>query len=162
MQPDFLELVEAISATLTAKGMTLALAESCTGGQIANALTDLPGASGYFVLGVVSYSAASKVAVLGVSPGDLERFGTVSAETASAMASGVRRLGNASLGLATTGVAGPAAVEGRDTGLVYLAAAYGDRLESRTLRLTGSRLEIKRQASLEALRFLKGLAESWG
>ncbi|MGC2063395.1 MAG: CinA family protein [Thermodesulfovibrionales bacterium] len=161
MEDDFLEIVQSIADTLTRRGMTLALAESCTGGYIANAVTDLPGASGFFILGVVSYSSGSKESVLGVSAEDLDKFGTVSAETASAMARKVRDLSGATLGLSTTGVAGPDTVEGKEKGLVYIAVAYEGHLNEKMLRLSGDRQEIKRTASLEALRFLRGVLDSW-
>lgn len=160
MEEDLLAVVRSVSVKLTRMGMTLALAESCTGGYIANAITDLPGASGFFTLGVVAYSAGAKESVLGIPGADLEIFGTVSAETASAMARGVRQLSGAALGLSTTGVAGPDTVEGKDKGLVYIAVAYEGRLEAKTLRLSGDRQEIKRAASLEALRFLRGVLDS--
>jgi nicotinamide-nucleotide amidase len=161
MEDDFLEVVQAIADILTKRNMSLALAESCTGGHIANAITDLPGASGFFILGVVSYSAGAKETVLGIPAADLDTFGTVSAETASAMARGVRRLSGATVALSTTGVAGPDTVEGKEKGLVYLAAACEGRLESKTLQLPGNRQQIKRAASLEALKFLRGVLDAF-
>lgn len=146
--------------------MTLALAESCTGGYIANAITDMPGASVFFILGVVCYSAGSKVSVLGIPAADLEKFGTVSEETASAMAEGVRNLSGATFGLSTTGVAGPDTVEGKEKGLVYLAVAHEGNVEKKMLRLSGDRWQVKRRATLEALRFLRETLDrgraSWG
>lgn len=155
MENDFIEIVRSIADTLTGRRMTLALAESCTGGYIANVISDLPGASAFFVLGVVSYSAGSKESVLGIPAGDLDKYGTVSAETASAMAEGVRDLSGATFGLSTTGVAGPDTVEGKEKGLVYLAVAHEGHLEKKILRLSGDRQQIKRTASLEALRLLR-------
>lgn len=161
MEDDFLEVVRSIADSLTGRGMTLALAESCTGGYIANAITDLPGASRFFALGVVCYSPASKQAVLGISAADLGRFGTVSEETASAMARGVRTLSGATFSLSTTGVAGPDTVEDKGKGLVYICVSYEGRVGKKTLRLSGDRQEIKRTASLEALKFLKERMDAW-
>lgn len=140
--------------------MTLAVAESCTGGYIANAITDLPGASDFFILGVVAYSTGSKESVLGIPAADLDKFGTVSEETASAMAQRVLALSGAVFSLSTTGVAGPDTVEGKEKGLVYIGIAYEGHLEKKTLRLSGDRQEIKRAAALEALKYLRGLLDS--
>ncbi|WP_373501167.1 competence/damage-inducible protein A [Desulfococcus sp.] len=86
---------------------TLALAESCTGGLIANWMTDVPGSSDYFLLSAVTYANDAKSAVLGVSPGTIIRHGAVSVETATAMATGVRRIAGATYGLSVSGIAGP-------------------------------------------------------
>jgi nicotinamide-nucleotide amidase len=83
------------------------VAESCTGGRIGDRITDVPGSSEYFLLGVASYSNAAKEQVLGVPAELLAAYGAVSTETAEAMAEGVRRLAGADLGLSTTGIAGP-------------------------------------------------------
>jgi nicotinamide-nucleotide amidase len=96
-----------VGQLLRATGHTLAVAESCTGGLIGHRITDVPGSSGYFLLGVVSYSNEAKERVLGVRAETLARHGAVSTETAEEMARGVRRLADADLGLATTGIAGP-------------------------------------------------------
>jgi nicotinamide-nucleotide amidase len=98
---------EEVGRLLRERGMTLAVAESCTGGRIGDWVTDVPGASAYFLLGIAAYADEVKRGVLGVSPATLERCGAVSPETAEEMAEGARRLSGASLGLATTGIAGP-------------------------------------------------------
>ncbi len=100
-------LAEIVAELLLEKGKTVAVAESCTGGLLTGALTDIPGSSGYLLEGVVTYSNASKVRDLGVPPELIERHGAVSEEVAAAMAKGVRDRSGANLGLATTGVAGP-------------------------------------------------------
>lgn len=92
---------------LQQKGLTLGLAESCTGGLIAHLLTDISGSSAYFLLSAVTYSNQSKVSVLGVSPKTLEEFGAVHPETAQEMARGARQVSGADYGLATSGIAGP-------------------------------------------------------
>jgi nicotinamide-nucleotide amidase len=98
---------ETVGRLLRARGLTLALAESCTGGLIGDRITDVPGSSDYFRLGVAAYADEVKQAVLGVSAQTLEAHGAVSQETARAMAEGVRRAAGADVGLSTTGVAGP-------------------------------------------------------
>ncbi|MGM0425574.1 MAG: nicotinamide-nucleotide amidohydrolase family protein, partial [Thermodesulfobacteriota bacterium] len=92
---------------LQKKGLTLALAESCTGGLIANLLTDISGSSSYFLLSAVTYSNQSKINVLGVRPKTLEEFGAVHPETAKEMARGACLVSGADYSLATSGIAGP-------------------------------------------------------
>ncbi len=98
---------ETLSRLLRERGLTLAVAESCTGGLIGSRITDVVGSSAYFLLGIVAYSNAAKKRLLGVSSDTLARFGAVSPETAEEMAEGVRVQAGADLGLATTGIAGP-------------------------------------------------------
>ncbi len=103
-------------------GLTLATAESCTGGLVGHYLTNVSGSSAYYLGGIISYDNSVKQVVLGVPAAVLENDGAVSAECALAMAHGVRRLLGVSLGLSTTGIAGPGgAVAGKPVGLVYLA-----------------------------------------
>jgi nicotinamide-nucleotide amidase len=98
---------ETVGRLLRERGLTLAVAESCTGGLIGHRLTEVPGSSLYFLLGTVTYSYESKREILGVRQETLDRCGAVSTETAEEMAAGVRRRANSELGLATTGIAGP-------------------------------------------------------
>jgi PncC family amidohydrolase len=161
MDKDFLTVVEKISEKLTAKGYTLSVAESCTGGFIANAITNLPGASRFFELGVVSYTAEAKKTVLGVRSSLLKKHGLVSEETAVAMARAVKRLGHTDVSLSVTGVAGPESLEGMEAGIVFIAASVGDMVESEGMRFTGGREEIKKNASLEALKYLNRVLDLW-
>ncbi len=109
---------------LRQRKQTLAVAESCTGGLLAHRLTNVPGSSDYFLGGVVAYSNAAKRTILGVDPSLLEREGAVSEAVAKAMASGVRRLFGADIGLAITGIAGPTGgTPEKPVGLVYIALA---------------------------------------
>ena len=115
--------VEVLRA-LEARGATLAVAESCTGGLIGHLLTEVPGASRSFVCDTVVYANAAKTALLGVPQPLLARFGAVSAQTARAMACGVRERGAASFGLATTGIAGPdGGTPAKPVGTVFIAVA---------------------------------------
>ncbi|HYH78185.1 MAG TPA: competence/damage-inducible protein A [Longimicrobium sp.] len=100
-------LEEVVGGLLRDRGLTLAVAESCTGGRIGDWITDVPGSSGYFLLGVATYSNEAKQAMLGVRPETLAAHGAVSTQTAEEMAQGVRLRGGADIGLSTTGVAGP-------------------------------------------------------
>lgn len=116
-----------VFALLTKSKLTLAAAESCTGGLIAERITNLPGASNVFVGGVVSYTNQVKVKVLGVEQALLDEFGAVSEPVAKAMAEGVRAVTGADLGVSVTGVAGPASDERNNpVGTVYLALATQD------------------------------------
>jgi nicotinamide-nucleotide amidase len=98
---------ETVGRLLRERGLTLAVAESCTGGRIGDRVTDVPGSSEYFLLGVATYANEAKVRVLGVSESTIAEHGAVSTRTAEEMAAGVRKLAGADLGIATTGIAGP-------------------------------------------------------
>ena len=125
---------ELVHRTLTERGLTLATAESCTGGAIASRFTAMPGASAYFLCGVVSYSNESKSRVLGVPTEDIARYGAVSEQVARHMAEGARRLAGADYAVATTGIAGPTGGSAqKPVGTVWMAVATprGTRAEVR-------------------------------
>jgi len=144
-----LELI--VSRLLDERGWTLACAESVTGGLIAARITEVPGASGSFRGGVVSYATDSKSSVLGVDQALIDEHGVVSGPVACAMAAGVREAMEADIGIATTGVAGPAELDGRPVGTVVLAVSgpLGDA--DREVHLPGDRATIRRIASGAAL-----------
>jgi PncC family amidohydrolase len=121
------ELSAELGQHLTSHQLTLALAESCTGGLLASILTDIPGSSHYVMGGVVSYSNFAKMRVLGVHAETLEAHGAVSAETAREMARGARALLQTDLAIAITGIAGPGGgTPEKPVGLVYLHLAAED------------------------------------
>jgi PncC family amidohydrolase len=161
MENEFLDVIREISDKLVTRNLNLAIAESCTGGFISNAVSNLPGSSKFFELSVVSYSEEAKKSVLGVSASLLRKHGMVSEETAVAMVEGVRKVGHTDIALAVTGVAGPERMEDKDVGLVFIAVSVRGRVESEGRKLDGDREEIKRQASLEALRFLNRVLDLW-
>jgi PncC family amidohydrolase len=138
-----------LQEVLRARGLTICAAESCTGGLICAALTDLPGSSEYFLGGVVAYANAAKVAVLGVREATLEEFGAVSREVAAEMVLGVRGVFGADVALSVTGVAGPGAEGPKPAGLTYIGCAVKDRVEVRQYNWTGGRAS-NRIASVEA------------
>jgi nicotinamide-nucleotide amidase len=142
---------EAVLRLLIAGGRTLALAESCTGGMAAEMITALPGSSQAFLGGVVSYTNGVKRAVLGVPQELLEGAdapGAVSAETAAAMAEGVRDAAGADFGVSVTGVAGPSESEGKPVGLVYLGLAErGKPTRTEKLQLSGDREGVRIRAA---------------
>jgi nicotinamide-nucleotide amidase len=116
-----------VGRLLTERGMTIAVAESCTGGLIAQRITDNAGASAYFVGGVVAYADSAKISLLGVSKAVLEEHGAVSDPVVRAMAEGVRERFGADIGIATTGISGPdGGTEAKPVGLVHVALARED------------------------------------
>jgi nicotinamide-nucleotide amidase len=147
------EMLEAIiGGMLRTAGLTLAVAESCTGGLIGHRITNVPGSSDYFLAGLTTYSNDSKVKLINVSEETLAAHGAVSAETAAAMAEGVRRATGAEVGLSSTGIAGPTGgTPTKPVGLVYLGRSDGSGTVTEELRLRGDRLMIKERAAHLAL-----------
>ncbi len=145
-------LEEVIGKKLIESGLSLATAESCTGGSISRGITAVPGASRWFVGGVVSYSNEIKMQILGVKKQTLEEYGAVSEQTALEMARGVRRITGADFSLAVTGIAGPdGGTEEKPVGTVWTAVC-SDKVEKAHLwRLGGDRESIRDGASARAL-----------
>jgi PncC family amidohydrolase len=141
------------------RGVSLSAAESCTGGLISHYLTSLPGSSEYFLAGIVSYSVDVKKGILGIPQETIRRNGVISSEIACAMAEKIRELTGSDFSVASTGNIGPSVLEGKDKGLVYIAAAGPARVLSKELRLSGDRDENKEEAAVEALRLLIELVE---
>ncbi len=149
-----LEMV--VAKLLEEKGMTLAIAESCTGGLIGNMLTDVPGISKNFLEGAVTYSNEAKIKRLGVRPETLERYGAVSRETAREMAMGIVDTTGADIGLAVTGIAGPGGgTAQKPVGLVYIAIAMNGNAEVEEFRFIGGRKRIKNSTAKQALDMLR-------
>jgi nicotinamide-nucleotide amidase len=150
------ELPALVVARLTARGERVALAESCTGGMVAELLTDVAGASAVLDLGVVAYANEIKERVLGVPGAALAAHGAVSEPVARAMAEGARRVGGATWGLGITGIAGPGGgTPEKPVGTVHLALAGPGGTEAVARRYTGDRGRIRRQAAFEALNLLR-------
>ena len=133
----------------------LVTAESCTGGWIAKAVTDVPGSSEWFDCGLAAYSYEAKQALLGVRPETLERFGAVSRETVLEMVSGALVHSGASLSVAVTGIAGPGGgTEAKPVGTVWLALADGSSAEARRVQIPGDRHNVRVRAAQAALAML--------
>lgn len=138
-QPDARALVGLLART----GLTVAAAESLTGGLVAASLVDVPGASAVVRGGVVAYATDLKASVLGVDAELLAARGAVDPDVALAMAAGVRRVCGADVGLATTGVAGPDPQDGRPPGTVHVAVVAGGVREVRSLVFAGDRARVR-------------------
>ncbi len=138
-------LAEEVHHQLLSKGLTLSIAESCTGGALAAMFTSFPGASAYFVGGAVAYSNFAKQELAGVDPHVIEFYGAVSAETARAMAEGIRQKLRSDISVAVTGIAGPGGgVPGKPVGTVWCALSCTTTIVWQ-LQLEGSRNEIIQQ-----------------
>jgi PncC family amidohydrolase len=148
-------LAERLQANCLARGLTVAVAESCTGGLVADAITDVPGSSGYFLGGIVSYSNDAKVALLGVSAEVLASHGAVSAQVCRAMAEGARDRFSADLAAGVTGVAGPdGGTEAKPIGLTYVAVADGAGADVRRFVWSGDRSSNKDASAAAVLELL--------
>jgi nicotinamide-nucleotide amidase len=150
------ELATEVIRTLVLAGLTVATAESLTGGLVAAALTDVPGSSNAFRGGVVAYATELKAQLLGVDPGLLDRHGPVYAPVAVAVADGVRNLLGATIGVATTGVAGPGPQDGHPAGTVHVAVSLSGDTVVRTMALPGNRDEVRRLTVERVLGLLLG------
>jgi nicotinamide-nucleotide amidase len=159
------ELIESARALLDlcrSKKLTIAAAESCTGGLLAATLTEIPGSSQVFDRGFVTYSNDAKTAMLGVPVDLLETFGAVSRETAQAMASGALARAGVDLAVAITGIAGPGgAMPGKPVGLVHFAAASRGGRRSHQARQFGDigRVPVRHESVRQALAMLRELAD---
>ena len=150
------ELEEIVGRILTDRKLTLAIAESCTGGLVADRITNISGSSAYFERGIVAYSNQSKVELLGV-PGELiQNHGTVSKEVAEAMASGIRRMAGTDIGISTTGIAGPTGgSDEKPVGLVWIG--YSDAGGDLALKFNfgDHRTRVKERATQAALELIR-------
>lgn len=165
MSADAYALAEEVLRLARSAGLTVTTAESCTGGLVAAALTEVPGASDVVDRGFVTYSNAAKVELLGVPEATLQAYGAVSEQTARAMAEGALARAGAGLSVAITGVAGPGGrSDAKPVGLVHFAAARAGRPTLHRERRFGDlgRAEVRRRATLEALDLLREAAGATG
>ena len=151
------DTLEAMVGRLLLKnGGVLALAESCTGGLLGQRVTSVPGSSEWFDRGVITYSNKSKKELLGISPETLSRYGAVSYQTAEEMANGIRRLSDASYGLAITGIAGPSGgTPQKPVGTVYIAMATPEKTAIERFHFPGTRHMVQALAAETALDWLR-------
>lgn len=152
-------LNQEIARILTRRRQTLSIAESCTGGLLSHMITNIPGSSRFFILGIIAYANAAKRHVLGVRSCTIKEHGAVSKETAMEMAQGVKRLGQSSIGIGITGIAGPAGGSRlKPVGTVFISVALGphaSRAYFKKFHFRGHRASIKKQATTAALKLLR-------
>ncbi len=149
------ELEVTIGLALFKRQLTLAVAESCTGGLIGHRITNVPGSSTYFLGGIISYAYDAKEHLLGVRHNTLYDFGAVSEQTAREMARGARRALGADIGLSVTGIAGPGgAMPGKPVGLTWVALAAREAEVARQFTWHGDRQTNKAQSAEAALKLL--------
>ncbi len=150
------ELEEALGKLLKEKGLTIALAESCTGGLISNRLTNISGSTAYFERGVVSYSNEAKVELLHVPAELIRNFGAVSEEVAGAMAEGIRAISRTDIGLSVTGIAGPTGgTEEKPVGLVYIGISDSRGTVVNKHNFPDERVRFKDRTSQAALELVR-------
>ena len=159
LHPNLHRLAAPAGARAIARGLTVATAESLTAGMVAAVLADTPGASGMLQGGVVAYANSVKASILGVSRELLDAAGSVDGQVAAAMAAGARTACGTDVAVATTGVAGPEAHDGKDVGTVFIGLATAEGATSFAYHFEGGRQEIRALACGAALeRLLEALS----
>ena len=149
-------LEQVVGQLLTERGMTLSVAESCTGGLLSKRITDLPGASAYYKGGVCSYANEVKMNVLGVSEQTLQTLGAVSPDVAEQMAAGVARSLHTDVGVGITGIAGPGGgSEQKPVGLVYISVWVQGKLQTKEIRVSLGRDRVRNHAASTALDMIR-------
>lgn len=155
-----MKIEERLGILLREKGLSIALAESCTGGLMASRITNIAGASDYFKAGLVVYSNQAKQRFLSVPEQSIRAHGAVSREVAEKMAEGVRAATGTDIGLSITGIAGPGGGSPeKPVGTVYIGLSAKEGTLVRNFQFTGTRIEIKAQAATEALKFVMAFLE---
>jgi nicotinamide-nucleotide amidase len=150
---------QVVGSILISEGLTVATAESCTGGLIGHLLTNVPGSSNYYRLGVVAYSNEAKMAVLGVQEDTLQKHGAVSKEVVLEMADGVRELGHTDIGVSVSGIAGPSGgTKEKPVGTVWMAVSRPPVAHAEVHYFKGNRKAIKRQSAYHALNLVRKVA----
>lgn len=144
-----------INKLLIKKKKTLAVAESCTGGLLSNLITNIPGSSRYFILGVTAYSNRTKTSVLEIPKGIIAKQGAVSEKVAKLMAESIRKLADTDFGMGITGIAGPTGgSKTKPVGTVFIAIDSSSKKLSKEFYFRGNRRAIKKKAALKALKLL--------
>jgi nicotinamide-nucleotide amidase len=155
MTTNILELAAQVGSALQEKGLLLTTAESCTGGGVGQAVTEIAGSTGWYDCGFIAYSNASKTELLEVPAALIAQMGTVSEEVAAAMATGALANSNAHVAVSTTGIAGPTgAVPGKPVGTVCFGWARGDTVHTERLVFAGDRQAVREQTVAHALQGL--------
>ena len=146
---------EKLLRALQAKKLTLSTAESCTGGLIANRITNIPGSSKVFLLGIIAYANSAKCRLLKIPEKTIQSYGAVSSPTSRLMAESARELGGSDLGLGLTGIAGPGGGnKNKPVGTVFIAVSSSRKTLVKKFLFPGSRRQIKKQAADKAIEML--------
>ncbi|MFB0525143.1 MAG: nicotinamide-nucleotide amidohydrolase family protein, partial [Phycisphaerae bacterium] len=149
-------LAEVVGEKLAQQNMTIAIAESCTGGNLAKLLTDIPGASRYFTYGWITYSNDAKISELGIPADAIDKHGAVSEQVAQAMAQQARKKAGTDFAIGITGIAGPAGgTEQKPVGLVYISVDSNSGCETKRFIFSHNRKSIRLRAALTALNMLR-------
>jgi nicotinamide-nucleotide amidase len=149
-------IVNGIHLLLIKNKKTVAVAESCTGGLVSKLLTDMPGSSQYFILGIVAYSDQVKRAILKVPYRIIAKYGAVSPATATAMAKSIRENAKTDFGIGVTGIAGPkGATPQKPVGTVFIAIDSKNKTLCKKFCFKGTRLTVRRESALKSLELLK-------
>lgn len=149
------QTLKRVSDLLKQKKLTVATAESCTGGLIAHSLTNISGSSDYFERGIVSYSNDAKIELLDVSEDLLIKYGAVSKQVAKAMAESIRTKSNVDIGISSTGITGPTGgTKEKPVGLVYISVSTSDETIVKKFQFSGDRLQNKESTCIAALQML--------
>jgi len=155
-------ILKNVSDNLKRKNLTIAIAESCTGGLLSHLLTNISGSSDYFKTGIIAYSNKSKIKLLGVSQKTITEYGAVSKQTASAMAIGIRKQANVDIGISTTGIAGPTGgTEEKPVGLVYIGIVSEKNIDVQRFVFSKDRLKNKEKTCYKALEMLLKNIKEW-
>lgn len=153
-----MKLAQKVAYLLIQKKKTLSLAESCTGGLLSHALTNIPGSSAFFKVGIIAYANEAKQKLLNVSSATIKKHGVVSFPAIEQMAKGVRSILKTDFSIAISGIAGPTgATATKPLGLTFIAVSSKNRMNSFHFVFKGSRLSIKKQAAIKALTILLNL-----
>lgn len=155
-------ILKNVADQLRKKNLTVATAESCTGGLLAHLLTNISGSSNHFDRGVVTYSNKSKIELLGIPQETIKEYGAVSKQTAKAMAIGIKEQANVDIGISTTGIAGPTGgTKEKPVGLVYIGIATSKKTEVKRFLFSKDRLQNKEKTCCKALEFLLETINKW-
>ena len=145
-----------IGKLLIKKNKTLAVAESCSGGLLANSLTNISGSSQYFLLGIVAYSNLAKTSLLKIPTNLIKRHGAVSSVIAKLMAQNIRKIASSDYGIGASGIAGPSGeTVKRPVGTVFVSVAAKNKSTTKKFQFSGNRLQVKRKTIQKALLMLK-------
>lgn len=156
MEQSIIDIAKEVVSLLIEKNLTITTAESCTGGMIGSALTEISGVSSYYKEGIITYSNEAKMKYLGVNRETLEKFGAVSKDTAVQMATGAQKNAQSDIAVAVTGIAGPdGGTKEKPVGLVYICVKNGDNYIVEKNIFSGNRHGVRVQTVVKALNMVK-------